>query len=98
MSKSEKRELLEKEIACGELADNAKALVFKITNKIIEDCKEEFSTAPVKYYQNSDNNPIFVLQLKIAIAREMQSEIDRLISDGEIAKNLLAEAVRDGRE
>lgn len=89
------RDSLEKEVCEGESAEIAKSLLDRITNEIIEECKEEFSTIPINNYQNYDNTPIFVLQLKIRVAKEIQDAISRRIADGNSAKKLLKEAMRN---
>ena len=90
------REELEKRMDKGNLASIAKPLLDEITTEIIEQCKTEFEKLPIKIYQNSDNNEIFVLQLKMRVAKEMQIAIERRISDGELAKSELTEGIRHG--
>ena len=66
------------------------AEVLKIlTNRAIEQCKNEFSTMPVLDYQNIDNRAIIMLQLQMKVARDFKTAVDTAILNGHEAEATL---------
>lgn len=79
----------------GNAAKLSKELIIKFCNKTIENCKEKFSTLSTIYYQNLDNNEIFMLQLNIRMAKELKAFVENLVINGEQATARLNETRRN---
>lgn len=79
----------------GNVAKLVKPFIEKFCNKTIEDCKEKFSTLSTIYYQNLDNNVIFMLQLNIGIAKELKAFVENTIINGEQASARLKDTRRN---
>lgn len=61
----------------------------KIIDSIIEDCKNEFSTMEPIYYQNIDDNRVFMLQLEMKMARRIMTAVETAILEAEQAEETL---------
>ncbi len=73
------------------------AEVLKIlTNRAIEQCKNEFSTLPVINYQNIDNSRLFMLQFEMKAARDLQTAIEIAILNGKDAEETLTKKQHGG--
>lgn len=75
----------------GEVAKAAKPFVDAYYERILERCCREFAAQEINYYQNIDNKLIFMLQLQIRMARDLQSALDIAINDGKQAEQALSE-------
>jgi hypothetical protein len=81
--------LLRKTYEIGNKAEAVKDVISAVCDSIIERCKNEFSTTPINCYQNIDNNPIIMLQLKIATARSFKTAVESAILAGKEAGSKL---------
>lgn len=88
--KLERRKKLEHDIAMGNHASSAMFIIDSITSDIINEAKDEFEKMPILDYQDIDKRSIFVLQLKMEIAKTIQTRIKRYISDGLRAEKEIA--------
>lgn len=82
-------EILRKTYEIGGKAEAVKDVITAVCDSIVERCKNEFSTMPINYYQNIDNNPIVVLQLKIATAKSFKTAVESAILAGKEAESKL---------
>ena len=89
----EYKELLQKENE-GIVASTVKEFVNLFCDKTIEKCKEKFSTISTFGYQNIDKNEIFVLQLNIAVAKQLKVFVEQTALDGVHASDKLRELGR----
>lgn len=93
MSEAYKKLLAEEED--GNVAKLVKPFIIKFCDKTIEDCKEKFSTLSTNYYQNLDNNVIFMLQLNIGMAKELKAFVENTVINGKQASARLKETRRN---
>lgn len=80
---------LQEEAEFGDRAASAKELISEITTRIVNRCIAEFCAMPVIHYLNVDNSQIIVLQLKMKVAKEIETEILKAIQNGEEAAKQL---------
>jgi len=85
---NEYKKLLE-DVKLGEKSEIALEVLEGITNDIIEKCKDDFVNLPLNYNQILDKNNIYMLQLKIVVAKEIQSSIKMRIFQMDLAKEKL---------
>lgn len=74
----------------GRKAEIAAEVLEVLVNRIIEQCKNEFSTMPIIYYQNIDNSRLFMLQFEMKAARDLQTAIKLAILNGKDADETLS--------
>lgn len=75
----------------GEAAKAAKPFIDTYCERVLERCCKEFAAQEINYYQNIDNKLIFMLQLQIRMARDLQSALNIAINDGKQAEQALSE-------
>lgn len=85
----EELEVIHKQIKNGQNAEIALDVLDAVLNEIVEESKNEFANLPLAYYQNIDNNKIYVLLSRINIARDIGLKIRMKIDEGERAKSIL---------
>lgn len=66
----------------GNYASSAKLVLDYICDGIVEDCKNEFENLPIFNYQNIDNRAVFMLKLKIEVAKTIKTRIKSMIAEG----------------
>ena len=86
-----REELLRLVMEEGEAAKAAKPFIDAYCERILERCCKEFAAQEINYYQNIDSRLIFMLQLQIRMARDLQSGLNIAINDGNQAKQALSE-------
>ena len=88
--KLERRKKLESDVALGNHASSAKFIIDEITDGIIEEAKNDFEKLPILDYQDIDKRAIFVLQLKMEVAKTIQARVKSYIAEGEKARKEIA--------
>ncbi len=73
----------------GRKAEIAMEVLEILTNRVIEQCKSEFSTMPLINYQNIDNSRLFMLQFEMKAARDLRTAIEIALLDGKDAEETL---------
>lgn len=81
----------------AEQAKFAEEFLNKFCDNTIDECLKKFEKISEKNYQPLDNNVIFVLQLQIAMAKEIKSAIAKAKIQGEIADERLNAMTNGGR-
>ena len=85
---NEYKKLME-DVKLGEKSEIALEVLEGITNDIIEKCKDDFVNLPLNCNRILDKNNIYRLQLKIIVAKEIQSSIKMRIFQMDLAKEKL---------
>lgn len=84
------REQLEKYIMVGNHAESARFIIDTIGDQMIEDIKDDFLKIPINFnYQNIDNTPVFMLQLKAEVIKEIKKLVKSYIAKGIEARKKL---------
>lgn len=91
--KEEYKKLIQEE-KDGNVAKLIHETMKKFCDRTVDRCKETFCHLSTNNYKPIDSNEIFVLQLNIAIAKEIRTFIDNEIINGDNASASLVEIRR----
>lgn len=82
-------QMLNSQLKYAELAEAAKEFILRFCDNTVARCLNKFEHLSENCYQAIDNNLIFMLQLQIAVAKELKDEVSKARYQGELAEQKL---------